>query len=130
MQHFVGPGPNGGPFFHVVGPVQHGWFWFGWLMPLLFFALLAGLIVWVVLRTTRRPAAPAYATGWAPPPARFGPDPALEQARLRYARGELSREDFFRVAEDLRPGGPRVEPPPSPPEAAPPEPAEPGDEQA
>jgi uncharacterized membrane protein len=88
-------------------------------MPILFLAVVAGLVVWIVLRTTRRPPAPAVAGGWA---ARFGPDPAMERARMRYARGELSREDYLRVSEDLAPGGPPAAPPPpatSPPQEEP-----------
>jgi uncharacterized membrane protein len=115
MEH-VGPGPWSGPFVHEV---HHGWFWFGWLMPILFLAVVAGLVVWIVLRTTRRPPAPAVAGGWVP---RFGPDPAVEHARMRYARGELSRQDYLRVREDLTPGGPAVAPPPpatSPPQEEP-----------
>jgi uncharacterized membrane protein len=108
MEH-VGPGPWSGPFVHEV---HHGWFWFGSLMPILFLAVVAGLVVWVVLHTTRRPPAPAVAGGWAP---RFGPDPAIEEARIRYARGELSREDYLRVSEDLAPGGPATPPPPETP---------------
>ncbi len=44
-----------------------------------------------------------------------GRDPALEQARLRYARGEIRRDEFLRLSRDLgesegeeeRPGGDR-----------------------
>jgi hypothetical protein len=39
-------------------------------------------------------------------------DAALQQLRLRYARGELTRTDFLQAATDL--GAPM--PPPSPPD--------------
>jgi len=105
----VGPRPwDGQVFLHGPG---HPWF-FGWFIPLLFLAVLAGLAVWVVLRVTRRPAASAYA--WPAPPARFVPDPAVEQARMRYARGELSRDEYLRVHQDLAPGGPQAAPSPEP----------------
>ena len=39
-----------------------------------------------------------------PGPMMYGRDPALEHARVRYARGELSRDDYLRVVNDL--GGP------------------------
>ena len=115
MPQFVGPvpGPGSDPgsmHLFVNGPGHH---WFLWFMPLLFLAVIAGLVIWVVLRMTRRPAAPAMvAAGWAPP--RMGPDAAMEQARMRYARGELSREDFLRVSDDLAPGGSGPAPPPTP----------------
>jgi hypothetical protein len=104
------------------GPREHGAWWpilplVGWLLTL----AVIGLIVWLVLR--RRPA--PFAEGrpgwgqqppWAATPPR--PDSALEIARARYARGEMSREEFLRVSSDL--GGP----PPGP-EAPPPSPTEP-----
>ena len=136
MPQFVGPGHGPGfmpgPGFMRPGPgfEHHGWApWFGWFMPILFLAALAGLVVWAVVRVTRRPPAPTLAGVWAPP-GRFGPDLALEHARVRYARGELSREDFVRVTRDLGGAGPTPVPPEPPrepgpePEAAQPE--EPG----
>jgi hypothetical protein len=105
------------------GPREDGAWWpilplVGWLLTL----AVIGLIVFLVLR--RRPA--PFAEGrpgwwgqqppWAAAPPR--PDSALEIARARYARGEMSREEFLRVSSDL--GGP----PPGP-EAPPPSPTEP-----
>ena len=110
MPQFQGPPPGfgggSGPVFVHTGPWQHGWF--GWLLPILFLAVVAGLVIWVVLRVTRRP--PVLAPAWGPP--RFGSDAALGEARLRYARGEMSREDFLQVSGDLGTGGRgEVEPP-------------------
>ncbi len=75
--------------------------WWGdvlaWLMPILLLGLLALLVAWVVVRLSRpTPGAPAAPAS----------DPALEQARVRYARGEIDRETYLRLAEDLtgRPG--------------------------
>lgn len=49
-------------------------------------------------------------------PGRFGPgrmpDP-LELLRLRYARGELSRDEFLQATGDLTAPGPTPEPPPA-----------------
>jgi hypothetical protein len=105
------------------GPRGDGAWWpivplVGWLLTL----AVIGLIVWLVVR--RRPA--SFAEGrpagwgqqppWAAAPPR--PDSALEIARARYARGEMSREEFLRVSSDL--GGP----PPGP-EAPPPGPTQP-----
>jgi uncharacterized membrane protein len=78
----------------------------GWLMPLLIVALVALLVVWAVTRTTRThpstiavgPPGPAVAVPLAPPPIGDG---ALERARMRYASGEIGREEFLQVARDL-----------------------------
>jgi putative membrane protein len=90
-----------------------------WLIPLLFLVVIAALVVWVVLRVTGRryPGSPP-AAAW-PPAARPGPgDAALELVRSRYARGEISREEFVQVSLDL--GGPPPLPPhePTPPSSA------------
>jgi uncharacterized membrane protein len=46
-------------------------------------------------------------------------DEALQALRLRYARGEMTREEFLLANEDL--GGGQAPPPPSPPPEPPPE---------
>ena len=92
------------------------------LFMLLFLALIA-VAVWSVLRlvrTTRgtsaatahaNPSVAPVATQWTSPAAPVaGPvgavtgDPALEQARLRYATGQLARADYLQIVRDL--GGP------------------------
>jgi uncharacterized membrane protein len=55
-------------------------------------AALIGVAVYVAVRLASRP-------GAATPGAH--PDAALEQARMRYARGELTRDDYTRVVTDL-----------------------------
>jgi hypothetical protein len=115
------------PFQHM-GPewVDRPWWGtFGWLLPLLLVAVLTGLVVWAVLRTSRHPAVVAMpATGPLPAaplpttgplaPATIvgapvaGADPALEAARMRYARGEMTRDEFLQVSRDL--GAPTATP--------------------
>jgi putative membrane protein len=78
---------------------HHGWWWVGGLVPFVLLLALIGLAVWAVLRMTSRgsrlfPAGGATA-------AVDRPDGALEEVRLRYARGEMSREEFLRRSEDL-----------------------------
>lgn len=81
--------------FHHGGRVfdHDGWWFFG-LAPLLFMLLLIALAVWAVMRVTGRSSAAA-----AGPVARI--DPALEEVRLRYARGEMDREEYVQRARDL-----------------------------
>jgi len=82
--------------------------WFG-LGQMIFFAAVMGLIVFLAVRLTNR-AADHHPT--LPPPL-TPPDSALTEARLRYARGELSREDFLRISADL--SAPGTNPPPASP---------------
>jgi hypothetical protein len=108
----------------------------GWLLVLGLLAALVGLIVWAIVRSTGRRGAPSAfgASGpsgaWSPEWSRQGPDPALQAARLRYAQGEISRDEYARLAADLggqvpgpagpRPGQAPPAPPPGQPPAAPP----------
>jgi uncharacterized membrane protein len=62
------------------------------------FLTLAGLAVAWLVRLTRDATASAST-----------PDAALESVRLRYARGEIDHDEFFRVSTDLG------APPPAPP---------------
>jgi len=125
-----GPTPGGGgrgPF-GPFGPRRFdhhgGWEWAHALLGLLLVAAIVALIVFLLMRLfeRQRPAAAAGPT-YAPPrpPAAFV-DPALAELRLRYARGEVSRDDFLRISTDL--GAPPPPPPPAPPAApaAPPTP--------
>jgi uncharacterized membrane protein len=97
------------PFAHI-GPdwIDRPWWgMFGWLMPLLLVGIVAAVAVWAVARMTREHPTgaatmipPFPGPGLLPPPA-FGPGAALEQARMRYARGEIAREEFLQVSRDL-----------------------------
>jgi hypothetical protein len=118
-----------------------------WLIPLLILLLLAAGVIWLVLRVgldrRRFGPPPPWARAAGGPWARYaggpwsrqapdlypgvhpGADPALAELRLRYARGDVSREDFLRTSADLGGSEPApVEPPPAepPPGAAPPPP--------
>jgi uncharacterized membrane protein len=64
------------------------------LVPLLLFAVLIGVLVWGFMRISSRAAA-------APAGAGSPSDGALESLRLRYARGEIDREDFVQRTRDL-----------------------------
>jgi uncharacterized membrane protein len=87
----------------------------GLVIVFVVFVAVVGLAVYLLVR--RRPGATMMAGG--PPPGvrppGFGPDPAIDQVRYRYARGELSREEYFRLVGDLGWGGGGPPPPPSPP---------------
>ena len=87
-------------FHHLYHPFHEGFpgvLW--WLLPLLFIAVAPLLVIWLVVRLTGR-REPVPLPAWAPAPGRYA-DSALDHARLRYARGEISRDDFFQLSEDL-----------------------------
>ena len=104
-----------GPGFHdgIERGVEGGLHWFG-IVPVLLFVVLIGVIVWAVITLARegrgRALAGAGVAGGAgamtagavptvPAPSRI--DPALEELRLRYARGEMTREDYADRLADL-----------------------------
>jgi hypothetical protein len=104
MEVFEMNGPlQGGP----PGYVHHdAWWGFTHVVPFLMFLVLLGVAIWAVLRFTSRPLA-AGASGVAhvpvgtaavAPPAR---DAAMEELRIRYARGDLGRDDFSQRMRDL-----------------------------
>lgn len=72
---------------------------FAWLLMFLLLALLIGLVVMLVTKWEGGRRAAAAGTA---PLARTGDDP-YELVRLRYARGEIDRETFLQVSQDLSP---------------------------
>ena len=67
---------------------------FAVLLVMLVVAALIGVAVYVAVRLASRRPGVAGMSG-------THPDAALEQARMRYARGELTRDDYTRVVSDL-----------------------------
>ena len=69
------------------GGVGGWWMLIGWLWMLVFWGGLIALVVWAVKQfTTHRPGARAS---------------PLDIIKERYARGEISREEFERLKHDL-----------------------------
>jgi putative membrane protein len=95
---FGGHGFGGGGFGH------HGLWLFG-VVPLILWVILIGVAIWAVLRVTSGRTMVSAPT---PTPIAPRPDTALEEVRLRYARGEMSREEFIQRTRDL--GGSPAEP--------------------
>ncbi len=98
---------------------QHGGMW-GWgFVPMflggIFPLLLIGLLVFLVVQAFAGRQAPAVPPpGFAPPPPPHRGETALEIAERRYAAGELSRDEFMRIREDMRPVASAPPPPPEP----------------
>ncbi len=86
----------------------HGPLLLGWLLPPSSRRRLAVLAVLALHRLTPMPLSPSPASSGVRPRT----DAALEAARLRYAKGEITREEYIRVASDLgAPPPDRSEPP-------------------
>jgi putative membrane protein len=91
----------GQPYGPWQGPgVEHHGAWWGilHLLPFVMLLVLIGVGIWAVLRITSRPVALGAGVGPAPLPPR---DTAVEELRIRYARGELEREDYAQRMRDL-----------------------------
>jgi uncharacterized membrane protein len=89
--------------------------WFGHAVGLILAVALITLLVVLALRLLNRTslAAPVVAaSGAAPPPP--SEDAALAQLRLRYANGDVSRDDYLRIASDLGASVPSSSPPAPP----------------
>jgi putative membrane protein len=71
-----------------------GWLWMGLmvLLMLVFWGGVIALIIWVITRFTRREV---------PHDSRSGRPDALDIARERYARGEITKEQFEQIKKDL-----------------------------
>jgi uncharacterized membrane protein len=69
------------------------------LLPLLLFAAAIGVGVWAVLRLTAGRGQPAVAAAGVTAVPRV--DPAVEELRIRYARGEVTRDEFLTRGRDL-----------------------------
>jgi uncharacterized membrane protein len=79
----------------------HGGIALRWIALFMFLGFLVLLVVGAVLLWRRTNDQPARS------------DEALSLVRMRYARGEMTREEFLAASEDL--GGPQPPPPPPPP---------------
>lgn len=98
-------GPDLGPSW-APGSRGHGGLWtVGDVLPLVLLVVLIGVVVWAVLRVTRHDRAPVAAIA--------GPDQALGEARLRYARGDMTRDEYLEKSRDLGGTVPLPEQPPS-----------------
>ena len=93
--------------------VEHGRFGYDAGHIVLLIAILAVLAlgaIWLIA-SMRRNAMPATS---AAPARAAASDGALAEARLRYARGQMSRDEYLQTAADLE-GRTWVEPQPEPP---------------
>ncbi|MFW6078537.1 MAG: SHOCT domain-containing protein [Gemmatimonadota bacterium] len=78
------------------GHMNGSWAWGMMLFMTLFWVAVIALVVWLIVRLTRGGGAAGGAARG---------DRAEEILRERYARGEIDRESFERMLDDLRRGG-------------------------
>ena len=87
---------------------HHETWWAGAFHPLpsLLLVVLIGVLIWGVLRLSeqRAPAVVGSGAPVGPPPSSRPRDAALEELRVRYARGEVDRAEYLERSADL--GGP------------------------
>ena len=67
-----------------------GWMWFGGILMIIFWAAIILLVIWLVRRFS------SQGQGGMP----HGSD-ALSIAKERYARGEISHEEFEKIKKNL-----------------------------
>ena len=84
--------------------------WFHALFGIALLVVVILLAVWLVYSIRRTATPQSHAAAF--PGAR--PDAALEEARVRYARGEITREQYIEIASDLGGPVPPTEPPAKP----------------
>jgi uncharacterized membrane protein len=77
---------------------HHGGLFLVWLFGVVIFALLVGGAVYVAAGLARGRVAAQHPAG-SPGPEQ--PNDPLAILRLRYARGEIGRDEFLRASEDL-----------------------------
>ncbi|MGZ4140969.1 MAG: hypothetical protein ACXVQY_00505 [Actinomycetota bacterium] len=80
-------------------PIRHEFWAFGvwqFIFMVLVLAAIALLAVWLIRSFRTHPVAPM-----GHPPERSSAETALHEARMRYARGELTREQFAQISTDL-----------------------------
>ena len=86
--------------------------WFS-IIGLILFALMAGSIIWLVISLSRP--GRRVRMGWYAGGGGYGPrfrHPALDELDLAYARGQVTRDEYFRRRADLTTGwGPAGGPP-------------------
>ncbi len=92
----MGPWMMGGFGMHGFGGT-FGWNPLGWIVPLAFWGLLIGGIVLVVVSLARN--SRASSTTALQPPARV--ESPLDILKARYARGEITKEQYAEIKKDL-----------------------------
>ena len=104
----------------MFGPYYHhtDFWWVGGLFALLIVVALVIGVILVVRQVLERP----HVLPGPPPMPPAPPNRAVEELDMRYARGEIDRNEYMQRRNDLvhGPTSPPPAPPPQPPSSAPP----------
>jgi uncharacterized membrane protein len=90
-----------------------GWHGGPGVFGLIFLVVLVALAIAAIVALVRMLRAPHVLTAGTATPTGRGEDGALTELRLRYARGEIEREDFLSRLRDLGGHAPETPPPAS-----------------
>ncbi len=89
---------------YIGGHEHHSGHPLAWVLFALLLLVLLLVVANLVATLTRRRSGPWRGGPWGPGP-RLGPGGGLDEAsailRVRYARGEIAREEFLQASEDL-----------------------------
>jgi putative membrane protein len=77
--------PDDGYYYHMMGPWTWGWM----LVGSIFFLLVVGVIIWFIVAALGRTRQPGV------------PEKPMEILKKRYARGEITKEEYERIKKDL-----------------------------
>lgn len=84
------------------GPWLHGGGWFpGMLIMMLVWLLIVALIIYVLIRVFSRPSVSGMHVADRRLGSAHGADDALQIVRERYAHGEITRDEYQRIVDDL-----------------------------
>ena len=85
------------------GPMHETAWWSSWQGAgvICLLLLIAGLLIWLLVRSREAAGGPARCSG-------RGDDEAVALVRMRYARGELDRDGFDRIVQDLTGRSPAI----------------------
>ena len=84
-----------------------GWGWwpmmFGGLLMVAFWVGVGILVIWAIVRLIQGPPRPAASAAPPPPPATATPsrETPLDVVKMRYARGEITKEQYDQLVKDL-----------------------------
>lgn len=82
---------------YMYGPGYGGW-GLGWIFMLIFWVIVMGIIVWLI----RRIAGGGYHSHFPEtPPTQEKEDSAMKILKERYARGDISKDEFESKKKDL-----------------------------
>ncbi|MDD5191074.1 MAG: SHOCT domain-containing protein [Dehalococcoidales bacterium] len=82
--------------FWMMNGFDRGWWWVGGIFMLLFWGGIIALVIWGISRMTHRGMAMRHMHM-----GHMGAEEPLDIAKARYAKGEITKEQFEQIKKDL-----------------------------